>query len=32
MLFKEFDEGRKMHGHLWHLSGMKETFLSLFFA
>ena len=30
MLFEEFDEGCKVHGHLLHLSGMKETLLNFF--
>ena len=30
MLFEEFNESCKVHGHLWYLSGMGEAFLSLF--
>ena len=30
MVFEEFNESCKVHGHLWYLSGMGEAFLSLF--
>ena len=31
-MFEEYDEGCKVHGHLWHLSGMGEAFLRFFLA